>query len=316
MSLVMQTCTATSSGTSVRECLYATRLRNGMMMFRPGSSTWWNFPRRSTTQAFCCGTTRTPSITNTVTSATMANGIVNARSGSKLAMRKVAMMTPTSLTSMLPPRFREISSAACARSGGPGLGNFECVAIDSGDIENFSGLGGDASGEVRVPARVAVFHARVTCALVDPGFEGGGLPHVDPPHGARTDPLLVVMHPDDAGDGHRCGGEGLPNVRAAGVADGRSDQRGDAQDEQVERARHQLCDDEGDARDQPGQGNVHRAKPELGKAYANPRIAGAAASTRPTNGARSPGRPEASGPGGPRWSSGPARRPPRRGSSR
>src|SRR5580765_7145884 len=252
LSLVMQTCSATSSGTSLSECLYATRSRNGMMMFRPGSSTWWNFPRRSTTQAFCCGTTRTPSITNTVTSATMANGIVNARSGSKLAMRKVAMMTPTSLTSMLPPRFREISSAACARSGGAGLGNFECVAIDSGDIENFSGLGGDASGEVRVPARVAVFHARVARAFAHPGFEGGRLSHVDPPHGARTDPLLELMHPDDAGDGHDRGGEGLPQVRTARVPDTRSDQRGDAEDQQIEGSGHELGDDESDARDQPG----------------------------------------------------------------
>src|SRR5712675_524794 len=168
---------------------------NGMMMFRPGSRTPLNLPRRSTIQALCCGTTRTPSITNTVTSATMANGIVNERSGSMLAMTKVAMMTPTSLTSMLPPREREISSAACARSGGPGLGYFERVAIDCGDIENLAGLARSFVGDVCVPLGVAVLHPRVARALVHPGFERGVLPDVEPPHGARAGPLPVLMHP-------------------------------------------------------------------------------------------------------------------------
>ncbi len=30
------------------------------MKLRPGFKTAWNFPKRSTTQAFCCGTTATP----------------------------------------------------------------------------------------------------------------------------------------------------------------------------------------------------------------------------------------------------------------
>src|SRR2546427_8809029 len=55
-------------------------------------------------------------------------------------MRTVAMRTPIIFKSMLPPAEREISSAACARSGGPRLGNFEGAAIDRSDIENFAGL--------------------------------------------------------------------------------------------------------------------------------------------------------------------------------
>ena len=38
-----------------------------MMRLRPGSSAPWKRPRRSTTQALCCGTMRTPSITNAIT---------------------------------------------------------------------------------------------------------------------------------------------------------------------------------------------------------------------------------------------------------
>src|SRR5882672_5854613 len=254
LSLVMHTCSATSSGTSFNEWRYATRSMNGMMTFNPGSRIWWNLPSRSTTQALCCGTTRTPSITNTATSATMANGIVNARSGSTLAMMNVATTTPMSLASMLPPSVREISSAACDRSGGPGLGNFEGVAIDCGDIENFARLGRGVSGDLRVPQRVAIPDARVTRALVDPGFESGGLSDVDPPHGTGHHRPLVAMHEEEARDRDDRRTDCLPQVRATRVADARSDERGDAEDEQVERARHQLGDDENDTGYQPGQG--------------------------------------------------------------
>ena len=43
-------------------------------MFSPGSRMAWKWPSRSTTQALCCGTTRTPSITNTIASPMMKNG--------------------------------------------------------------------------------------------------------------------------------------------------------------------------------------------------------------------------------------------------
>ena len=38
-----------------------------MIRLRPGSSMPWNLPRRSTTQALCCGTMRTPSMTKATT---------------------------------------------------------------------------------------------------------------------------------------------------------------------------------------------------------------------------------------------------------
>src|SRR5713226_6452134 len=102
-------------------------------------------------------------------------------------MRTVAMRTPIILKSMLPPMEREISSVACARSGGPRLGNFEGAAIDCRDVEDFAGLAGSLARDLRVPERVAVFHARVAGAFTDPGVEGGRLGEIQPPHARGRD---------------------------------------------------------------------------------------------------------------------------------
>src|SRR5438552_15066540 len=101
-------------------------------------------------------------------------------------MRTVAMMTAMILKSMLPPMEREISSAACARSGGAGLGNFERVAIDRFGVEHVAGRGRGVPRDPRVPERVAVLDARVACALVYPGFGYVGLADVQARPGARA----------------------------------------------------------------------------------------------------------------------------------
>src|SRR5258706_13701601 len=93
-------------------------------------------------------------------------------------MRTVATMTAMILKSMLPPLEREISSAACPRSGGPGLGDFERVAIHRSDVEDFAGLDGGAARDLRVPERLAISHARVARAFVGPGVEGRPLADV------------------------------------------------------------------------------------------------------------------------------------------
>src|SRR6058998_3403017 len=139
-------------------------------------------------------------------------------------MSIVAMTTAIILKSMLPPAEREISSAACARSGGPRLGNFEGAAIDRSDIENFAGLAGSVACDLRIPERVAIFHARVAGAPVDPGFESGRLPEIQPLHALRAERLLVPMNPDDACDRDDRGADRLPDERAARVADARADQ--------------------------------------------------------------------------------------------
>src|SRR6267154_221343 len=182
-------------------------------------------------------------------------------------MRTVAMTTAITLKSMLPPMEREISSAACARSGGPGLGNFEGAAIDRSDIEDFAGLAGGAVRDLRVPECVAVLHTSVAGALVDPGVESGRLAEIQPLHARRAERLFVPMHPGDARDRDDRRADRLPDERSTRVADARADQGRDAENEQVERSRHQLGDDEDEAGDQPGEGNVHRRCGALSAGY-------------------------------------------------
>src|SRR6266699_4610419 len=173
-------------------------------------------------------------------------------------MRTVAMRTAIIFKSMLPPMEREIPSAACARSGGPRLGNFEGAAIDRSDIENFAGLAGSVARDLRVPERITVFHARVTGALVDPGVEGGRLADVESPHAFRRHFFLELIYPDHSGDRNDRRDHRLPDEPAARVGDARADQGRDPENEQVKGPRHQLDDDEDEAGDQPGEGKVHR----------------------------------------------------------
>src|SRR5262252_9303510 len=116
-------------------------------------------------------------------------------------MSAVAMTTATNLTSMLPPSECEISSAACVRSGGPCLGNLERVAIDGGDVEDFAGLARSVARDVSVPLGVAVFHARVRGALVDPGLEGRRLADVQAAHALGDEAVTIAVHPERSGDG-------------------------------------------------------------------------------------------------------------------
>src|SRR5258708_12701769 len=91
------------------------------------------------------------------------------------------MTTAIILKSMLPPMEREISSAACARSGGPRLGNFEGAAIDRGDVEDLAGLAGGVPRDLCIPERVAAFHPRLPPALLSPGLEPPRPPPLHPP---------------------------------------------------------------------------------------------------------------------------------------
>src|SRR6266853_5587293 len=177
-------------------------------------------------------------------------------------IRTVAMTTAIILKSMLPPMEREISSAACARSGGPRLGNFEGAAIDRGDVEDLAGLAGGVARDLCIPERVAVFHARVARALVDPGVEGGRLPDVESPHAFRRHLFLELIYPDHSGDRDDRRDYRLPDEPAARVGDARADQGRDPENEQVKGPRDQLDDDEDEAGDQPGEGNVHGARNE------------------------------------------------------
>src|SRR5215471_20368878 len=172
-------------------------------------------------------------------------------------MKPVAMRMATILTSMLPPREREISSAAGARSGGPGLGDLERITIDRDDVEDLAGFARRLAGDLGVPLRVPVLHARVARALVDPGFERGRLADVQPAHALRRDLVAVAMNPERAGDGENSSDDRLCEMVSARVRDPRSDESRDAQHQEIERARRQLGDDEDEACDQPDEVGIH-----------------------------------------------------------
>src|SRR5262245_56437052 len=172
-------------------------------------------------------------------------------------MRAVATRTATNLNSMLPPREREISSAACPRSGGPGRGDRERIAIDRGDVEDLARVAGGVARDLRVPLRVAVLHARVARALVDPGLEGRRLADVEAAHALRAQAVAVAMHPERSGDREDSGDDRLRQMAAARVRDARPHEARDAQHQQIERAGHQLGDDEDEAGDQPDEVGIH-----------------------------------------------------------
>src|SRR5207247_3446763 len=136
------------------------------------------------------------------------------------------------------------------------LSDLKVDDITRGDIDNVAVLSRVVARYLRVPERVAVFHARVAGAFVDPGVEGGRLAEIQPLHALRAERLLVPVNPDDARDRDDCGADRLPDERAARVADARADQGRDAENEQVKSPRHQLGDDEDEAGNKPDKGDI------------------------------------------------------------
>src|SRR4051812_13857248 len=124
----MQTWLGTSKGISLSECRYATLSMNGIRMLGPGGSTAWNLPRRSTTQAFCCGTT--------------------------LSRRYRKMIAAT-----IRMRARTWNSMAMSLWGRSGAPQREFVVADFGDHVR-ARHGGTVPDVAHVPRRTAVRHAR------------------------------------------------------------------------------------------------------------------------------------------------------------
>ncbi len=78
-----------------------------MMRFRPGSSVPWKRPRRSTTQALCCGTMRTPSITKaTITPITSTQGQYFDSAGTSAAPTARPIATANFQNMLKPPPIR------------------------------------------------------------------------------------------------------------------------------------------------------------------------------------------------------------------
>ena len=88
-----------------------------MMTLRPGCSTSWNRPSRSTTQACFCGTTRTPSTTKAITNARIATPIENTLNPCQANAATETMRATISLTNMLLSFETTCSLAGAGRAG-------------------------------------------------------------------------------------------------------------------------------------------------------------------------------------------------------
>src|SRR5215475_2208473 len=257
-----------------------------MMMLRPGCSTSWNLPSRSTTHACCCGTTRTPSTTNAITNAMMVTPIANTPMPFHANAATETMSAMISFKSMLVSFEAGCSGTAPSRAprrpmartgwrtwsgaGRPpctlrmsaltmssGLGGLcgpvaigersglllrdaQRVALDRADVEHLARLTAELAFDDRVPERVAVPNPREAVAAVHPRIEGHGMAEVERGHGGRRQSVPATADPQDAAERDRG-----------------SDERGDAEHQEVEGAGEKLGDDEHDADDQPGKRAVH-----------------------------------------------------------
>src|SRR5687768_15007452 len=107
-----------------------------MIRFNPGSRVPWNLPSRSTTQALCCGTMRTPSMTKaTTTPITSTQNQYLASAGTNDA----ATASPTAAASFQSIPIPPMGEAALV-SGKAFLGDLERIAIGGKDIEHGAGL--------------------------------------------------------------------------------------------------------------------------------------------------------------------------------
>src|SRR5215217_2661964 len=140
LSLVMQTWLGTSSGTSLSECLYATRSTNGTTKLSPGVSVRSYLPSRSTTHACCCGTIL-----------------------SVCTMKTMATMATTSATSIKAPLDYFLICGSALRGGL----EHEPVAFDRAD-DVFARLRCKSRCEACCPHRATMLDARG--AVVGPGL--------------------------------------------------------------------------------------------------------------------------------------------------
>src|ERR1019366_10156881 len=238
LSRVMQTCSGTSSGTSRRLCMYATRSMNGMIRLRPGSSTAWNLPRRSTTQACCCGTMRTPSITNT----TMIASRKIQPAYFSVAGNCVAAIDSTIATISLGSMGILPISLACDHAGsGEALGcDLECAAFGCGDIDDCPWSEWPAARDARIPRCATVAHAREARRFVGPRLETCRLAGIDRCHLAAGIALVPCMHQVATDGGERAGDRGLRREAQSQPPEQRAAERRATKHQQAEPAAEQL----------------------------------------------------------------------------
>src|ERR1039458_1608963 len=144
------------------------RSTKGTMTFNPGCRMAWNLTRRSTTQALCCGTTRTPSITNTIATASMKNGMVKPRVCSNCEIAMVAIRTAMNFGNMgiLPSNsfadgeIRGGRAFVCIAASGLGLRYLERIAVHRMNEQHFPAIEPALALDLRLPQRIAILYPR------------------------------------------------------------------------------------------------------------------------------------------------------------
>src|ERR1039457_1277437 len=171
----------------------------------------WNLPRRSTTQALCCGTTRTPSITNTIATASMKNGMVKPRVCSNCERAMVAIRTAMNFGNMgiLPSnsfadgRIRGGRAFVCIAASGLGLRYLERIAVHGVDEQHLAVIERALALDLRIPQRIAILYPRGALFPVHPGVERDRLTQVERRHVELRHGLAILLYPEHAGDRHR-----------------------------------------------------------------------------------------------------------------
>src|ERR1051325_654467 len=256
LSFVMQICSGTSSGTSLSEWTYATLSKNGMMRFRPGSRVPWKRPSRSTTQALCCGTIRTPSMTKaTMTPISSTQPQYGLKAGTCEAM----MATTTAAASFQNIVFSPGTCDAPPLSGGAVLGDFERVAIGGKHKHGGARLQGFAALDAGLPARTAIAHAREARACIEPAFKACRHAAVDRRHAHSERARAIDMHAIAADRREQRGNDALGRKWLLEVGNGRGTKCGDREHQQIESAAQQLGNDQHQCGDGPGKRGVHEA---------------------------------------------------------
>src|SRR5687768_13842979 len=201
-----------------------------MIRLRPGSSVPWKRPRRSTTQALCCGTMRTPSITNAIT--TPRSRIQNQYFAST-GMNEAATAAPTasaSFQNMSPPLDWAI------------LCDPKRIAVGGEHVEGAPRLDPFDPVHPRLPARAAIAHARKPGAGIQPALEARRHAGVDRRHLLCGVPGLVDVHAVAAGRTENRRHEALRGELEPEPGRQRRAERRDAEHQQVEGAGHELDD--------------------------------------------------------------------------
>src|SRR5688572_7354345 len=152
-----------------------------MIRLSPGSSVPWKRPSRSITQALCCGTMRTPSMTKAIatpSTSTQPQYFDNA------GTNDAAMASTTATASF--------QNMADPPLGGTVLRDFQRIALGGEHVNRGPRLEPFPSLHARVPARSAVTHARQARGSVDPALEARRHARIDMRH-----LLALVSRPVD-----------------------------------------------------------------------------------------------------------------------